>query len=896
MLRIHTSTSPAVAKSYFSFADYYSEGQELLGVWRGEAATRLGLHGEIKKADWDRLCDNLDPATGRSLTQRRKAERRVGYDFTFDVPKSVSLLYGLTGDERLLDAFRSAVDDTMREIETDAQVRVRKGGMNEDRTTGNLVWGQYVHFTSRPVDGVPDPQLHAHCFAFNATWDDHESRFKAAQIGAIKRDAPYYQAMFDSRFARSLGEMGLPIERTRTGWDIQGLRKATLDRFSRRTAQIEALAKDKGITDPREKAALGARIREHKAKHIPMSELREQWRSRLTPEEADGIARQQRAIGMPSIPLRDGAAREAVQLAADHCFERSSVVPERKLLAEALKRSVGEATLDIVRDAYAQAGFITADRYGQRLVTTTAVLAEEQRMIDFACSGRGTRRRLGPAKPHRFKRDKLNQGQRNAVEHVLASPDRVILIRGAAGVGKTSMMQEAAEAIEANGRKVFTFAPSANASRGVLRQKNFANADTVARLLVDEKMQESTRDQVLWVDEAGLLGSRTMRKLFDVAERMNARVILSGDRRQHGSVERGAALRLLEEEAGLVPASIREIVRQQGAYKVLVRSLSEGRTEAGFRALDKLNWIKEVPTAERYQAMAADYVEATSVGKTALVVSPTHAEGERITQSIRSTLQATGRLSTKHRSFPTLQRTDLTQAERTDAVNYMPDSVLVFHQNAKGFRKGQRVPVANLNPANLPLDQAERFGVFRAASIDLAPGDLVRITQNGQTADRQHALNNGAVYAIKGFTPKGDLLLSNGWTVGKDFGHLAYGYVSTSHASQGRDVQRVLIGQSSESFPASSREQFYVSVSRGTEQVTVYTDDKENLLDAISRSDERLSATELVGGEEPGRHRAQPSAMSRRDSRERDAGTPPNEDVRRIHHPDRDEQELIHDR
>ena len=61
-----------------------------------------------------------------------------------------------------------------------------------------------------------------------------------------------------------------------------------------------------------------------------------------------------------------------------------------------------------------------------------------------------------------------------------------------------------------------------------------------------------------------------MAQVFDLAEKLDARVILSGDRRQHGSVERGAALRLLEEEAGLVPAEIKDIQRQKGDYKQAV--------------------------------------------------------------------------------------------------------------------------------------------------------------------------------------------------------------------------------------------------------------------------------------------------------------------------------------
>ncbi len=94
-------------------------------------------------------------------------------------------------------------------------------------------------------------------------------------------------------------------------------------------------------------------------------------------------------------------------------------------------------------------------------------------------------------------------------------------------------------------------------------------------------------------------------------------------------------------------------------------------------------------------------------------------------------------------------------------------------------------------------------------------------------------------------------MLDNGWTVGKGFSHWAHGYVVTSHASQGKTVDRVFVGQSSQSFPASSREQFYVSCSRARERVTIYTDDKVDLKEAINQSDERVSATEFVNGEPP---------------------------------------------
>jgi ATP-dependent exoDNAse (exonuclease V) alpha subunit len=146
----------------------------------------------------------------------------------------------------------------------------------------------------------------------------------------------------------------------------------------------------------------------------------------------------------------------------------------------------------------------------------------------------------------------------------------------------------------------------------------------------------------------------------------------------------------------------------------------------------------------------------------------------------------------------------------------------------------------------LPLEHAKRFEVFRSGMLELAPGDLLRITHNGTTADGRHKLNNGTLYKVKAFDDTGNIVLANGWTVDKEFGHLAHGYVVTSHASQGRTVDVTLIGQAAESFPASSKEQFYVSASRARKQVIIYTSDKEALKEAIEQSDERLTATELV--------------------------------------------------
>lgn len=852
MLRIVQTRSAAQAKSYYAHADYYTADQERPGVWGGKGADRLGLAGVVAKADFEAVCDNRHPATGGAVTASTRGDRTVGYDFNFHAPKSLSLLHALTDDDRLLAAFQQSVDETMRLLERDMQTRVRKGDRDTNRPTGEMVWARFDHFTARPVGGEPDPHLHSHCFVPNMTFDPVERQWKAGQFRDLKRDAPFYQAVFHATLMAKLRDLGLPLEKTKQGWELAGIAEETLAKFSRRTQQIETVAAEKGITDADAKAQLGATTRETKAKGLSMSELRHRWAARLDATEAATLLRLRDAP--PPAATRGLPPRMALDYACRHLFERQSVVPERRLLGEMLTAGLGRFTLGEAERAVRESDVIVREYQGQRLATTPNVLAEERAVIAFARYGRGRSAPLGvPDDP--IRRDWLNAGQRAAVTHLLASTDRVMMVRGAAGAGKTTLMREAVEAIERGGHRVLTLAPSADASRGVLRQEGFTDADTVARFLVDRDMQEQARGQVLWVDEAGLLGTRTMRRVFELAEHHDCRVILSGDGKQHGAVARGAVLKILERQAGLPVAEVTEIQRQTGAYKQAVKRLADGHVGDGFDALDRLGWVREVADGTRDERLAADYLAGVTAGQSVLVVSPTHAEGEAITRTIRATLRANRRIAGEDHGFTRLVRVDLTEAERGVREKFHDGDVLQFTQNARGFRKGQRVVVGD--STRLPLDQPDRFQVFRPQPIGLAVGDRVRVTLGGSTRDG-HRLETGRIDTVAGFTPAGDIRLGNGWVVGREYGHLTHGYVSTSHAAQGKTVDRVLVGQSSRSWGASSREQFYVSASRGRRQVVVYTDDKAALRDAIQRSDPRLTASELVAAARLDRLRRRP--------------------------------------
>ena len=73
--------------------------------------------------------------------------------------------------------------------------------------------------------------------------------------------------------------------------------------------------------------------------------------------------------------------------------------------------------------------------------------------------------------------------------------------------------------------------------------------------------------------------------------------------------------------------------------------------------------------------------------------------------------------------------------------------------------------------------------------------------------------------------------------------HIDYGYASTSHSAQGATVDRVLVDIDTRLSPELvNRKQFYVSISRTRNGVTVFTDDRSQLARTVNRNREKSVA------------------------------------------------------
>jgi conjugative relaxase-like TrwC/TraI family protein len=730
-------------------SDYYTKD---VGRWGGKGSEILGLKGEVERKDFIALANNrmpgdngkrltartnktrledvtdkktglkkIDPDTG-GVEKREVSNRRAGYDFTFSVPKSVSLYLALNDDKVLERMIAEALDETMAAIEARMETKVRKGYRQDNRISPNMVYAKFVHRETRPVDGIPDPHYHIHVFAMNATLDEVEKEWKALEVGNMVCDRVFYEAHFHHRLAAKLEASGYGIRRTDSHFELASVRRELVEKFSKRTLRIEQLARDKykvleaqaralmkstnmafddafahvvaeiGGDWNKWKSELGARNRESKnsAKHKDRQELVTHWQSEMTSQELASL-RPESVKGAVSQNLLDASA--AKELAIKHLFEQVSVKRELHVAGMLLRRGIARVSaVEALAWAKSDPLFVRPDPDG-RLVTTREIRDAEKKMIRLAADGKGRYEALGGGRawPIRNPLVAASEEQTKAVYHVLGSGDSVISFRGPAGAGKTKLMTEAVTAIESlSGKHVMVLAPS-SPSVEVLRAQGFTTADTLQKFQINRELQEQVKGQVLWVDEAGFLSVRQMLELQEFAIEHDCRLVVTGDTKQHHSVQWGDALRILERSGAIRQAVLSKIHRQRiPELREAIEDLSKGRTGEGFDKLDKFRAIQEIADdAGRLAAIAEKQMEALTAGRSSLIIAPTHVECRAIAGAVRQAMKDKGLLSGAEKSVTRLGRPNLTESQQRDAVTYEPGQIVEFHKIARGaVRKG----------------------------------------------------------------------------------------------------------------------------------------------------------------------------------------------------------------
>ena len=488
---------------------------------------------------------------------------------------------------------------------------------------------------------------------------------------------------------------------------------------------------------------------------------------------------------------------------------------------------------------------------GQRFTTHVAQMRERE-ILRLERTGRQMAKSyVGPNEAKAFiEQRSLNQEQKRAVEMIATTNSRFIGVQGFAGTGKTHMTQAARDLLEQSGYRVTSMAPYGSQVKSL--QEAGMDSRTVQAFLraKDKKIDSSS---VIFIDEAGVMPARQMLEVMKVIEQHGARAIFIGDTAQTKAIEAGKPFDQLQ-KAGMETARMAEIQRQKDPELLrAVELAAQGKTAA---SIAHVREIKEVSCSEKRYATIVDRFAQLSPAERAqtLVITGTNASRKELNTGIRAAIGLEG----KGREYPLLNRLDTTQAERRHSRYYTKGAVIVPERTySNGLSRGQHYRIIDTGPGNLLTVRAEdntvikfcparapKLSVYSVERTELAVGDEVKITRNDAQAD----LANGDRFRVTRINDKEiSLAGKNGRQItmpaSKDL-FLAPAYVSTVHAAQGMTCDRVFINMETKS-RTTTKDVYYVGISRARADAVIYTDDRSKLAEAIGRDSLKNAALEI---------------------------------------------------
>jgi conjugative relaxase-like TrwC/TraI family protein len=905
MMTMSNALSAGQAETYYQqdYANkkenYYSERGEINGRWIGRLAEEWELKGEVTSEQYARLVAGQDPNTGEQLIRfvpSREAvnnygeeiitsEHRAGWDATFSAPKSVSLAALVGDDDRVRVAHRESVEKALEVFE--GYMQARGGGNKPAITTGKMIAAQFEHTAARPdhENGYAAPQLHTHVVIMNMTKTE-QGEIRSVQPLELYRTQQYATAIYRTHLAEKLQSLGYQIEvDQRTGApEIKGFSKEYLQEASPRREEVKKEAQEMKERLEQEGAVVkeGAGLNQAAARANRLSKRYDHADMRQRALEMDArydnqakrtvreaIERGGMRLSQDEITKR---AQEAVTFARDNATEREAVTDMRKVMADALRRNMGLTTYDAVaaelHGRIERGEFVEIIRERKpREATTQRMLEMEKSNIQTMLDGQGRHlpivsndaRQTVDAIAER-QQLRLNDNQREALEQILTSRDRVIGLQGGAGTGKTTALSVLREAAEKEGYEVRGFAPTTRATKQL--GESGIQSETLQKFIRRRQEAPSTHNRLFVLDESSLASTRNLHKFFARLESSD-KVLLVGDSRQHQAVEAGTPFEQFQKH-GMTTVKLSEIVRQRKPeLRRTVEKLSAREMREAVDSLERQGRIVEITqTKQRLKAIASAYCENP---ENTLVVSPRNRERVQLNTLIHGQLQRDGKVSqSNHEMTVYVNRQDMTGTERTFANAYVPGEDIIRYNRASRVydvtvgdyalvtakdHKENEITVHFESGRKLTYNPERLSGVsvYREAQREFAEGDRVQF----RAPFTEKRVANGELATIAKI---GDEEMTVKLDGGREitfetekFRHLDHGYAVTSHSSQGTTVDRVLINaDTSESRVLLNDRMGYVAVSRAREDATIYTNSIEELRGALDRRVDKEMAVEAV--------------------------------------------------
>jgi len=441
-------------------------------------------------------------------------------------------------------------------------------------------------------------------------------------------------------------------------------------------------------------------------------------------------------------------------------------------LVELCPEQRDESGRTIVGARYSTKEMVAVER---RLAESADRMAESH---SFAVAGRNVEKAIAA-------RAFLAEEQRDAIRHI-AGPERISAVVGLAGAGKSTMLDAAREAWEAQGYRVHGAALAGKATEGLEESSGIASR-TLASW---ERGWERGYDRlgpkdVFVVDEAGMVGSRQLSRVVAEADRAGAKIVLVGDPEQLQPIGPGAAFRAVAERVGV--AELGEVRRQREDWqREASKDFAQHRTHEGVTAYAERGHVRfEDDIAGARSAIVRDVIadRDTRPDGSRLVLAHRRVDVAELNQSIRAARQERGELASE-RLYQTAE------GERAFAAG----DRLLFRENNRdlGVKNGMLGTVEKADAGRLEIRLDSARGPGRVVSVSMA-----------------------------------------------DYAAVDHGYATTIHKAQGATVDRSFVLASG----SMDRHLTYVGMSRHRDQVTLYAGRDE--FKDVGALSERLSRAGL---------------------------------------------------
>ncbi|MDP2596390.1 MobF family relaxase [Alteromonas stellipolaris] len=629
---------------------YYMASPALRGAWLGYIAHQLGLLGVVNPTPYERLLDGFSPDGKRAFVRNAGKEHTPGWDLTFSAPKSVSILQVFDEHGLIQHAHEAAVMAALRYLETHAAFTRRgEGGQTLERLPG-LLAAMFTHFESRSED----MQLHSHVLVFNVA-ERHDLTWGTIHSRTLYQWKMAAGAAYRAELAQQLRQLGYTIEADNDSFHVVGVPKDICEYYSKRAEQIEQNLAEIGASTSASAHGQYAKLKDRQEKaNTPLPELTQRWQAELTALGFDKQLAEDIRLEHPTYSLRFIEPQRALDALTEtqSTFRKQDIHQHIALQAQVTGNDIASiqryAAQCLASEQVIELGL---DHKQNQLFTTKAVLEAEHQMITLATQ---LSQQDHPAPSHEVIQQALADKQAASgyalsdeqVEALMCACNdkQLAILQGSAGAGKSASMEALRLAYEATGQRVAGAAvPKKDADN--LQAEAGINSQTLARILTqaEQGRQPLSNIDVLVIDEAGLIGTKQMQALLQLAVEQETKVVLVGEDKQLESIEHSGVLKYLSRPDIIGTSRIETIRRQRQAWaRQAVMDLRDGKAQ---QALEAINAHQLVNFADSHEAATTKLVSAWQAytdkhpDKAAVVLAQRWSEVELLSKQLRKIAQ-----------------------------------------------------------------------------------------------------------------------------------------------------------------------------------------------------------------------------------------------------------------